>query len=75
MQMRFPCKALIRFGVPNLPNSNSLDALMRLRAVIYYENRADGVLVVAQQPQSFNVKHDSSYLLGLDPETGNFVGS
>jgi hypothetical protein len=48
---------------------------MRLRAVIYYENRADGVLVVAQQPQSFNVKHDSSYLLGLDPETGNFVGS
>jgi hypothetical protein len=46
---------------------------MRLRAVIYYENRADGVLVVAQQPQSFNVKHDSSYLLGLDPETGNFL--
>ena len=34
---------------------------------------ADGVLVVAQQPQSFGAKHDSSYLLGLNPETGNFL--
>ena len=34
---------------------------------------ADGVLVVGQQPQSFGAKHDSSYLLGLDPETGNFL--
>jgi hypothetical protein len=34
---------------------------------------ADGVLVVAQQPQNFGAKHDSSYLLGLDPETGNFL--
>jgi len=31
---------------------------------------ADGVLVVAQQPQSFGAKHDSCYLLGLNPETG-----
>jgi hypothetical protein len=27
------------FGVPNLRNSNSSDALMRLRAVIYYDGR------------------------------------
>jgi len=35
---------------------------------------ADGVLVVAQQPQSFGAKHDSSYLLGLNPETGDCLG-
>src|SRR5450432_595060 len=34
---------------------------------------ADGVLVVPQQPQSFGAKHDSSYLLGLSPETGAFL--
>jgi hypothetical protein len=34
---------------------------------------ADGVLVSAQQPQSFGAKHDSSYLLGLNPETGSFL--
>jgi len=34
---------------------------------------ADGVLVIAQQPQSFGAKHDSSYLLGLNPETGNLL--
>ncbi len=34
---------------------------------------ADGVMVVAQQPQSFGAKHDSSYLLGLNPETGDFL--
>jgi hypothetical protein len=34
---------------------------------------ADGVLVVAQQPQSFGAKHVSSYLLGLNPETGDFL--
>jgi hypothetical protein len=34
---------------------------------------ADGVLVVAQQPLSFGANHDSSYLLGLNPETGNFL--
>ncbi len=34
---------------------------------------ADGVLVVAQQPQSFGAKHDSSYLLGLNPETGDLL--
>ena len=28
-----------------------------------------GVLVVAPQPQSFGAKRDSSYLLGLNPET------
>jgi hypothetical protein len=31
------------------------------------------VLVVAQQPQSFGAKHDSSYLLGLNPETGVLI--
>jgi XapX domain-containing protein len=34
---------------------------------------ADGVLVVARQPQSFGAKHDSSYLLGLNSETDNFL--
>ena len=34
---------------------------------------ATGVLVVAQQPQSFGAKHDSSYLLGLNPETGDLL--
>jgi polyvinyl alcohol dehydrogenase (cytochrome) len=34
---------------------------------------ANGVLVVAQQPQSFGAKHDSSYLLGLKPETGDLL--
>ena len=34
---------------------------------------ADEVLVVAQQPQSLGAKHDSSYLLGLNPETGNLL--
>jgi polyvinyl alcohol dehydrogenase (cytochrome) len=34
---------------------------------------AAGVLVVAQQPQSFGAKHDSSYLLGLNPETGDLL--
>jgi polyvinyl alcohol dehydrogenase (cytochrome) len=31
---------------------------------------ANGVLVVAQQPQSFGAKHDSCYLLGLTPDAG-----
>ena len=34
---------------------------------------AAGVLAVAQQPQSFGAKHDSSYLLGLNPETGDLL--
>jgi len=34
---------------------------------------ADGVLVVAQQPQSFGAMHNSSYLLGLNPETGDLI--
>jgi polyvinyl alcohol dehydrogenase (cytochrome) len=34
---------------------------------------ANGVLVVAQQPQSFGAKHDSSYLLALKPETGDLL--
>src|ERR1700722_8826471 len=34
---------------------------------------ADGVLVVGQQPQSFGAKHDSSYLLGLNPENGDLL--
>jgi polyvinyl alcohol dehydrogenase (cytochrome) len=32
---------------------------------------ADGVLVVAQQPQSFGAQHDSSYMLGLNAGTGD----
>ena len=34
---------------------------------------ADGILVVAQQPQSFGAKHESSYLLGLNAATGDFL--
>jgi hypothetical protein len=34
---------------------------------------ADGVLVVARQPKSFGAKHESSYLLGLNPKTGDFL--
>jgi polyvinyl alcohol dehydrogenase (cytochrome) len=33
----------------------------------------DGVLVVAQQPQTFGAKHDSSDLLGLNSETGDLL--
>jgi polyvinyl alcohol dehydrogenase (cytochrome) len=33
---------------------------------------ANGVLV-AQQPQSFGAKSESSYLLGPDPETGDLL--
>jgi polyvinyl alcohol dehydrogenase (cytochrome) len=33
----------------------------------------DGALVVAQQPQSFGARHDSSYLLGLNSETGDLL--
>jgi hypothetical protein len=32
-------KLLIRFGVPKLPISNSLDSLISLRGVIYYKDR------------------------------------
>jgi outer membrane protein assembly factor BamB len=34
---------------------------------------ADGVLVAALQPQSFGAKHESFYLLGLNPKTGDFL--
>ena len=44
------------------------DSVSRTKPVL-----AAGVLVVAQQPQSFGAKHDSSYLLGLNPETGDLL--
>jgi outer membrane protein assembly factor BamB len=44
------------------------DSLSRTRPVL-----AASVLVVAQQPQSFGAKHDSFYLPGLNPETGDLL--
>jgi hypothetical protein len=51
------------FGIHGLADSVSRTTLVL----------ADGVLVGAQQPQSFGAKHGGSDLLGLNPETGDLL--